>query len=79
MDNNATDDGDTADDFAEDPVNVLCSDVTLDSIVDIKNLLLSFLVPKVDESTTNKGDTDSDPSEDSLTVLWSDGRLEVTI
>ena len=58
---------------------MLCSDVTLDSIVDNNDLLLSLLLATVDESITNEGDADSDLSEDSLTLLWSDGTLKLTI
>ena len=61
---------------------MLCSDVTLDSIIANRELLLSLLLPTVDDDTSNENDTNSDASEDSLTVLCSDGRLdrlEVTI
>ena len=55
---------------------MLCSDVTLDSIVANRELLLSLLLPTVDDGTSNEGDTNSDLSENSLTVLCSDGRLD---
>ena len=79
VNNNATDDGDTANELSKYPLNVLCSDAILDSIVDKKNLLLSLLPVTVDESTINEDDTDSDLSEDSLPALWSDGILEASI
>ena len=76
VDKDATDDGDTGNELSKDALNVLSSDITTDSIVANRELVLTLLLPTVDDGTSNEGDTNSDLSEDSLTVLCSDDRLD---